>query len=396
MKRALILTPRLPWPLDDGGRIAAWQTVWSASRAYETTLVSLVPEGEESLPIPSAFTEIGVELVRVPHRPPATARAAWSGLVGRWPFTLARYRNAGLADHLSRLVRQTRPAFALVNHLHLATYHDALAPTPMVLREHNVEYLWMARYAERQRHPATRLYASLQARRLRRTEALLCEKASLVLAIQDLETETLRRLAPRARVETLPVGVDLARFPEPAPASPPAVLLVGSFGWPPNVEGALRFLSEGWPRVRAAHPQAELRLVGKHIPKALDAAARLAQARVVGYVESMASEFAAASALVVPLWVGAGARVKIVEALAAGLPVVSTALGAEGLGLAPGTEFLTGETPQELARALSELLASASLRSALSGAGRAKARATWSLEAVAAVQNRYCEEVAVS
>lgn len=396
MKRALILTPRLPWPLDDGGRIGAWQTVWSAARAYRTTLVSLVPEGEEALPVPAAFTEIGVELVRVPHRPPATARAAWSGLVGRWPYTLARYRNPRLAALLSRLVRETRPAVALVNHLHLATYEDALAPTPVVLREHNVEYLWMTRFAERQANPITRAYASIQARRLREAEAFLCQRASLVLAIQDVETEILRRLAPRARVETLPVGVDLARFPEPAPVSPPVVLLVGSFGWPPNVEGALAFLTDGWPLVRAAHPEAELRLVGKDIPASLEAAALRAGAKVVGYVESMAAQFATAAALVVPLWVGAGARVKIIEALATGLPVVSTALGAEGLGLVPGTEFLTGETPQELAGALSDLLASDAKRSHLSHAGRAKARATWSLEAVTAVQNRYCEEVAIS
>src|SRR5437899_2950173 len=130
MKRALIVTPRLPWPLDDGGRIAAWQTVWSASRAYETTLVSLVPERAISAPLPQAFQDLGVEVVRVPHRPPPVFVSVWKGLLGRWPYTLARYRNTRLAQVLAGIVREKRPAFALVNHLHLATYFDTLAPAP--------------------------------------------------------------------------------------------------------------------------------------------------------------------------------------------------------------------------------------------------------------------------
>jgi glycosyltransferase involved in cell wall biosynthesis len=393
MKRALIVTPRMPWPLDDGGRIAAWQTVWSSSRAYETTLVSLVSEGEDSGPVPPALTELGVEVIRVPHRPPSTIPSAVSGLAGRWPYTLARYRNPRLAQRLSRFVREKRPAFALVNHLHLATYFDSLAPTPIVLRQHNVEHVWMTRFAEARRGTPTGWYASIQARRLRLAEARLCREAALVLSIQDLETKILRRLAPRARVETLPIGVDLTRFPEPVPESPPIVLLVGQFGWPTNVEGALRFLAEGWPLLRREHPDTRLRVFGKGISASLLDSARSAGAEVLGYVDSAAGQFATAAALVVPLWVGAGVRVKIIEALAAGLPVVSTSVGAEGLGLSDGIHYARGETPQELARRLSGLLASPERRAALSKAGRDQARHNWSLEAAAQLQNGYCEEV---
>lgn len=394
MKRALVVTPRLPWPLDDGGRIALWQTVHAASREYETRLVSLVPAGEESHPLPREIEALGVDTVRVPHRPPPLPSSAWRGLVGRWPYSLARYRNRALSKVLAASIRDWKPAFALVNHLHLATYVDDLAPVPMVLREHNVEYVWMSRFASHHAGEPRGWYAAIQARRLRGAEAELCRASALVLAIQDEEREILRRLAPGARIETLPVGIDLGRFQEPAPVEPPRVLLIGSFGWPPNADGARAFLKEGWPVLRAERPDARLRLVGKDMSKEFARAAADAGAEVAGYVASMPDEFARATALVVPLWVGAGARVKIVEALAARVPVVSTSLGAEGLGLTPGRDYVLAETPRELARGVAELLGSPDRRRALSLSGYEHARSTWSLDAVSRIQNALCAEIA--
>src|SRR5439155_24178750 len=126
--------------------------------------------------------------------------------------------------------------------------------------------------------------------------------------------------------------------------------------WPPNPDGGRRFIDRGWPRVRARVPQARLRVVGKAMPESLTEAARDAGAEPVGYVESMAPEFARAAVLVVPLWIGAGARVKIVEAMAARLPVVTTTLGAEGLGLEPGRHAAFADTPEALGDAIADLL----------------------------------------
>ncbi len=390
---AVVLTPRLPWPLDDGGRIGLWQVVSSAARAYRVVLVSLVPPGTEHDALPAPLTELGLEVIRIPHRPPPTALAIAHGLFGPWPHTLARYRSARLEETMRRLVATRHPAFVLVNHLHLATCVGALGEVPMVLREHNLEFSWMERYAESLGGGA-RWYARLQARRLRSAEAALCRRAALVLAVQDEEAATLRALCPGTPVETVPVGIDLGRFPAPRRTDPPTVLIVGSFAWVPNVRGASRFLAEGWPRVVAAVPAARLRLAGKDPPPEFANAARDAGAEVVGYVPSMEDEFARASALVVPLWVGAGARVKIIEAFAARLPVVSTSVGAEGLAIVPGTHFVRGDSPRELADGLIALLRSPELQTALARAGRLLAEQRWSLEAVAAIQNRLCARVA--
>ncbi len=391
---ALILTPRLPWPLDDGGRIAAWQTVRAASRAYETTLVSLVPPGEEASPVPTVFEEHGVRVIRVPHRPVSGFKAAWRGVFGPLPYTLERYRNAELPGILRALVAETRPSFAMLHHLHMATYAGDLEGIPLIFRQHNLEHAWMSRYAQRLGWTPAGIYARTQVRRLREAEAALSRKAALVLAVQEHEAAELRKLAPKVRVEVLPIGVDLARFAEPHPGEPPIVLLAGSFAWPPNVDGAIQFMRNGWPRVVARVPRARLRVVGKDPPRSLHRAADKIGVELLGNVDSMAAELARATVFVVPLWVGAGVRVKIIEAMAARVPVAATRLAAEGLGLNAGEHYAPGDTPGELGGQVATLLLSPAVRDVYRQRGRTLAEERWAQDVVAEMQNSLCATVA--
>lgn len=390
---ALVLTPRLPWPLDDGGRIVAWQSVWAASRIYETVLVSLVPEGEESAPIPDEFASNRIRVVRVSHRFPARLASAWGGLFGRWPYTLARYRNPELPGILRRLVAEVNPRFAIVNHLHMATYIQDLAGVPVVFREHNLEYLWMKRYAERLGFRPAGLYARTQVGRLKAAESSLVRQAALALALQEDEAKGLRALAPTTRVEVLPVGVDLSAYSDPNPGEPPIVLLAGSFAWAPNVDGAIQFIRQGWPRVSARVPSARLRIVGKDPPRSLHRAADEQGVEVAGYVDSFPEELANATVFVVPLWVGAGVRVKIVEALAARVPVAATRLAAEGLGLIPGEHYAAGDTPGELGGQVATLLLTPAVRDLYRERGRALAEERWGMDAMARMQNSLCDGI---
>lgn len=379
---ALVLTPRFPWPLDDGGRIVLWQGLWSASRSHDVTLISFVPPAEAAGPLPPEVDSTCARVVRVPHRPPSLPLAAWRGATGRWPYTLERYQDPAFARAVRDEVARVQPEYALVNHLHLAPYVEELGGVPMVLRAHNAEHRWMERLAAAQGGSPLGLYARHQARRLRDAERALCGRAALVLAIQEGEAAALRALAAGGRVRTLPVGVDLARFLEPSPVRPPVVLLPGSFAWAPNVEGAIRFLEAGWPRVRESAPEARLRVAGKRPPRQLRAAAARAGAEVAADVPSMEEELSRATVVVVPLWVGAGARVKIVEAMAARAPVAATPMAAEGLDLEPRLHYASAESARELGDAVARLLGDPAERVRLGAQGRALAEERWSLESV--------------
>src|SRR5213594_1204263 len=393
LRAAIVLTPRLPWPLDDGGRIASWQTIWAAAQECDVTLLTFVPAGTETAPLPSALVDLGITVGRVAHHPLPLPLAAAAGLFGRRPYTLARYWSAAFAGMLRERVAVLTPPYVLANHLHMASYVEAIGDTPMILRQHNVEHLWMERYARERGVTPAGLYARSQAARLKRAEASLCRAAALTLAIQESEAAILRTLAPDARVATLPVGIDLSRYPPRRPSEPPVLLLAASFSWPPNVEGALRFLAEGWPRVQAGAPEARLRLAGKSPPASLIRAAVRAGAEVAADVPSMPEEFACATLLLVPLWLGAGARVKIVEALAARLPVVATPFACDGLGLTPGVHYLEGETAAQLADQALALLRDPARGDAPARAGRAVAEERWSRPAVARLQNELVAQV---
>jgi glycosyltransferase involved in cell wall biosynthesis len=139
-------------------------------------------------------------------------------------------------------------------------------------------------------------------------------------------------------------------------------------------------------------PAARLRLVGRHLPEDLAARARELGAEPVGFVDDLGVEFSLARAIVIPLWQGAGIRVKMIEAVAAGLPVVSTSLGAEGLGLVPGRDFLAGERPEELAAAAIELLERPERATALAVAAYAALKPRYEVETVARRTVALCEE----
>jgi glycosyltransferase involved in cell wall biosynthesis len=275
----------------------------------------------------------------------------------------------------------------------MATYIRDLAGVPVVYREHNLEHVWMKRYAERLGLRPAGLYARTQVGRLKKAESSLVRLASLVLALQPGEAKGLQALAPSARVEVLPVGVDLSADPDPHPGEPPIVLLAGSFAWAPNVDGAVHFLREGWARVTARVPRARLRIVGKDAPRSVHRAADALGVEVVGYVDSFAEELAKATVFVVPLWVGAGVRVKIVQALAARVPVAATRLAAEGLGLTPGEHYAAGDTPGELGGQVATLLLTPAVRDLYRERGRALAEERWGLDAVAERQNRLCADL---
>jgi len=211
--------------------------------------------------------------------------------VGKWPYTLARWRNPALSRRLAALVPALRPEMVFFHSLHVATHCDVVAGCARVLRQQNAESLWMARWAAGRREPE-RSYARFQAARLRGVEARLCEAMDLVLAIQPDERDYLRALAPRARVEEVSVASDLGLL-RPRPRTERAqVLVVGSFAWPERRgRGALR--ARRLAARAHALPGARLRLVGKQCPPRLASLALAVGAEVAGYVPSIATSWRA-------------------------------------------------------------------------------------------------------
>jgi glycosyltransferase involved in cell wall biosynthesis len=264
----------------------------------------------------------------------------------------------------------------------LAPYAGAAPNVPAVVDEHNYEPMMAAREAQR-RHHLGRLKWTLFTATATRAERRNLRTVRGVSAVSEIEARLFRSIAPHADVAVVPNGVDTKAF---RPAPPGAgVVMTGSMLYGPNLDGAGWMAREVWPRVQAECPDAELRLVGVGGETALRGLVNLPGVRVVGTVADVRPELARATVAVAPIRYGAGTRIKILEALAAGRATVATRLAAEGLEVTDGKDILLRDEAASFADAVVCLLKDETLAASLGTQGRdlAERRYDWRVSAEA-------------
>jgi glycosyltransferase involved in cell wall biosynthesis len=242
-----------------------------------------------------------------------------------------------------------------------------------VLNHHNIESQAMARRAERDPSPLIRHYCRRDGAKLRRLEQRDAPLVSMNLVVSELDGTRLREVAPKARTAVVDNGVDVEYFrPSGAVGPVPASLVfAGSMGWHPNLEAAQFLLREIWPGLRQSEGQWRLTIVGGQPPRSFrDEASRLG-AEVTGFVEDVRPHIEQAEIYVCPIRIGGGTRVKVLDALAMGRPLVATELAVEGLGLTEDLHYRRAESAAEFVREILRLHAEPALRERLAAAGRA-------------------------
>lgn len=374
--RLLFAFPFLPWPPLGGGRARHWHLSAPLARRHEVHVFALrTPEdtggASERLPYASV-TEVSVPTASPPKFSPAWAALRARSLVNAAPAFVREEPLARFGD----LVRRVHPDAIVYGMSWLLPYAARAGGVPGIADEQNYDPLIARRQAARSRglrKLAWRYYAwhaaIAERRNLRRMRA--------VAACSEEDAALFRREAPHADVAVVPNGVDLDAFQHTPPGD--AVVMTGSFSYTPNADGARWLARAVWPLVRHAHPAAELRLVGLAGETVLADLAGLPGVTVVGTVPAVQPELARARVAVAPIFVGGGTRLKILEAFAAGRPVVSTTVGAEGIALADGREALLRDTPEAFADAVSGLLRDAGAAGRMGAVGRdlVAARYAW-------------------
>ena len=389
MLSVLALTSEPPWPLDSGGCIRTFHLMHALAAAFDLRLVCPMTPNQQP-----AVKELATRGIRVvpanvgPRTPFGELRRLGRARLSGEPYVLYR-RHARpevvrtFTDELTRL----RPSVVYLDHLDSFQYAEPAKRLgiPVVLDLHNVYSTLTRRTAEEQRSFPKRWFLRGEAERLAVIERRAVNEVDLVFAVSETEAEHFRSIGGQ-RVQVVPNGVDcgvLASLPTGRMMQQPVMLYVGTMSWQPNAEAARFLATQVLPRVQAVHPAASLLVVGKGPGPELLRLQERPGVEVVGAVPSVVPHLGRASVLAVPLEAGGGTRLKILEAFAAGLPVVSTAIGAEGITAEPGRHFAQA-TRDEFADAVLELSANPTQATQLAEAARRLARENYDWSAIGA------------
>ncbi len=268
-------------------------------------------------------------------------------------------------------------------------------PPQVVVDSHEIAYDLARQFARTGGSLGRRLYAAANWRKLRREELQTYRDADGVYLCSEADKQRLFDQAPGVRTTVIPNAADVEYY-QPRPTDPQpdgrTVVYFGLLSTAPNVDGVIHFVQNIWPRIARAHPEARFKIIGGRPPLSLQ---RLAGPRVelTGFVPDLRPHLAAAAVLVVPLRLGGGTRLKIVEGMAMGKAIVSTALGAEGIQAVPGRDILVEDEPVAFAEAVNRLLENPSEATEIGHSARRLAVERYSWRSAASKLERFLHEI---
>ena len=355
--KILVIGNRIPWPIKDGGAMASYQLLKGYAEAgAEVCVVALntrkhyLPEAE----IPAAFPFC--EVLAIDHDANLSAWDALGNLLSTRSYFLARYHNQKALDAL--LEKADWADWVQVEGLYsmpLAWELKRLKPSVrLVYRAHNLEYQIWSRLTQSGISWFKKVYLTIQTRRLRAEEEQAWKQVDALLPISQSDAEAMARISPDVPNHPLLPGMNV-RLLDPVQIAPDSVCHLGSMEWMANKEAVAWFLQRVWPKVLAERPQAQFHLAGKGLSKTDPA---YFQMGVINHGEvDSADEFLRHHGLlVVPLRAGSGIRMKTLEALSLGVPVISTSIGAQGLSVVADKEICIADEPALMASRILELM----------------------------------------
>lgn len=368
--RVLVLTQRLPYAPNRGDRVRAYHLVRTLARRFEVEVVSLVHGTDEASQTPR-MSEIGATANVFPTAPLRGYAKAALSLIGTRPLTHCLLDAPNLYNALNEIVRSRPPDVVLAYCSGMARFavEPPLTAYPLVLDMVDVDSEKWKSLAHVARWPKNWIYRR-EARVLGAFEAAAARHAKTTLVVNERERTSLVRLAPDADVRVVENGVDLELLRPPgAPTESPCLVFCGVMNYEPNVQGVLWFARDVWPSVRARIPTATFTIVGASPVEAIRRLASEQQGiEVTGTVGDVREFLWRAAVSVAPLLTARGLQNKVLEAIAAGLPVVGTSNVFDGLPGEARAGCVTADSPEEFADRIVQLLTrTGNARRALAG-----------------------------
>jgi glycosyltransferase involved in cell wall biosynthesis len=387
----LFVSPQFLFPMDAGGKIRSANILKHLKGGvFETRLLMPATDAERG----RWKSDIEALADKIALYRPAARNWLWRArraAIFASGTPISALADADAKKAVSEAIN-ARPDLVVFDYVQSLAAASPIVGSPHLFFAHNVETEILERHAQATADAMKHVWRR-EAAKMRRFETRACARADGVSAVSERDAETFRTRFGARTALAIPTGVDpdFFRFAPPAENAPPRIVFAGSMDWKANQEGLFWFMNEVWPQIAATRPDASFIVIGKNPPRALieKAQARRLNWRFTGFVDDIRNE-AQGAAFVIPLRVGGGTRMKAFEAMAMGLPVVSTSLGVEGLPVRAGEHYLAADEAHAFAAQLLRLLADFPLRARLARKARSLVEGRFSHEAAARVFELNC------
>jgi polysaccharide biosynthesis protein PslH len=386
--KILAVTTKSPYPLNEGRALRTYNLLKQLARVHEVHLVSFVQSREELDGLKAMHEFCGLveaEPLYLNFVPLRIALDALREPFSEAPLAVTKYATSGMRRRIKRLMDEHHYDILHLDMLHLGEYLPMGGRAITVIGQHNVESILLERRAERETRYLQGLYLRYQARKLARYEAAVCRRADRVIAVSEVDAGELAQMTGRQDIATIPNGVDTSFFEDDSDATvkPASLIFVGGFTWFPNLDGIEFFCEEILPRIAEKIPDVSLTVIGQNPDNAKTRAiAANPRVKVAGRVDDIRPYVAEAAAFIVPLRIGGGTRLKILDALSMGKAIVSTSIGCEGLAVEDGISILTGDSAQAFADSVVKVLQDPGLGRRLGEEGRQLVKSVYDWEVI--------------
>lgn len=356
--KILFIAPRLPWPADTGAKIRTLNILKQLRKFAEVDLACFSFETDDHDHL-SEFKPLGIRVFLIKPKPINVLQQIFHIIFHPQPFSGWKYFSTEMENTLRQLSYNNHYNAVHIDHIHMAHYKQCFPTLPCIIDEHNVEFRILERCAEVERFFLKRLAYITQAKKMKTFETFYVKKAAAVLAVSEDDKKLLETMPhEKDKIFTVFNGVDTGYFNAPFTwPEEDTIVFTGSMDWLPNSDAMLYFEKEILPLVWAKNKHVKLVIIGKSPTRAvLELANKDSRIVVTGRVDDVRPFIEKAKVFIVPIRIGGGTRLKILEAMSMRKAVVSTSVGAEGISYAQGKNILIADTPQQFADEILSLL----------------------------------------
>ncbi len=362
--RILQLTNKIPYPPKDGGAIATLNMSRGlADLGHEITILGMNTSKHyfDLNDIPDKLTRIIAFREVIVDTELSFFAALKNLLFSDKPYNAERFFSEEFSDKLKELLQEQEFDIIQLEGLYLAHYIDVIrkySKARISLRAHNIEHEIWERNAVQEKSLLKRIYLRILARRIRRFKINILNHYDLLIPITERDAKQFEKFGNQKPALVIPAGYDTSRLqPQPEKINFPSVFFIGTLDWFPNQEGLVWFVNKVWPILKQKHPGLIFNVAGRNAPEwIVSLFEKTSHVNYLGEIDDAYAFINENAVMIAPLFSGSGMRVKIIEGMALGKSIVTTTIGAEGIGVTPGRNILIEDTENEFAARVDELL----------------------------------------